>query len=157
MTAFKNFLGKKTREHKKKLHLIEKILKKGGFETEPFVNSDDPYLFVKKLPRLRNLSFGGIRIYFIGEEACFRCQMRSNTQPFGTAYHIDVSEMFKSLSGEKKIAHKIIFYILKQVYDFFVESDRAEKTSDGVAGSNIVITTNDLAGDFGNVNTYRTN
>jgi hypothetical protein len=28
MTAFKNFLGEKVREHKNKLHTIEKILKK---------------------------------------------------------------------------------------------------------------------------------
>jgi hypothetical protein len=63
---------------------------------------------------------------------------------------MDIVQMHKSLEGEGKIPYKIIFYILKEVYDFFVESDRMEKSGDSPLTQNIVITTSDLAGDYGN-------
>jgi hypothetical protein len=150
--TFSSFLTSKERENKEHLNVIQKLLERAGFQVTNKLDDDkEPYVYIHKPvdadPILEGLSFGGARLYTRGSDLiCYRSQNKSNTEPFGTTYFLDVKGMFKDLVKEHdkdKIGHRIIFYIIQEMKNFFVKSARAEKEGedDGQMGSVVMGTT----------------
>lgn len=136
MRSFNAFLSRKERENKEHLHILEQILKKAGFPVSNYLDDNrEPYIYVHKPvdadPILEGLSFGGIRLYTRGREIiCYRSQNKEQTEPFGNTYLLDVKGMFKDLvreSSKDAVGRRIIFYIVKELKDFFLQSAAAEK------------------------------
>lgn len=146
MRNFHTFMDSKQRETKEHLHILRQILGKAGFQVSNFLDDTrEPYIFVHKpvsvSPIIEGLSFGGVRVYSRGKDIiCYRSQNKEHTEPFGGTYHLDVTGIFKDLITEDKdrIGHKIIFYIIKELKDFFVQSAEAEKTGDSAMGAVIM-------------------
>lgn len=160
MKSFNTFLGNKKREDKEKLNIIRNILEKSGFTVNNHIlDPKEPYLYVRKptdvIPQLESLSFGGVRIYNRGKDIiCYRCQNKEDTQPYGTTYQLDIEGIFKSLIKEENkdlIGYKIIFQIIKELKEFFVNSLDAEKESeknDSPMGN--VVIGNSMGTDYSN-------
>lgn len=139
MRSFSSFLTRKDRENKEHLLTLFHILEKAGFQVNNHLDDiKEPYLFIRKPvdvdPILEQLSFGGVRIYTRGNDIiCYRSQNKEHTEPFGTTYQLDISGMFKDLVNETNkdiLGKQIIFYILKELKDFFIRSAQAEKEDD---------------------------
>jgi hypothetical protein len=139
MRSFSSFLTRKDRQNKEHLLTLFHVFKKAGFQIDNHLDDiKEPYLFIRKPvsidPILEQLSFGGIRIYTRGSDiVCYRSQNKEQTEPFGTTYQLDISGMFKDLVRETNkdlLGHQIIFYIIKEVKDFFIRSAQAEKEED---------------------------
>lgn len=134
MRTFREFLGGKKRENKRQLHMIQKLLERGGFKVEDFLDEqfDDAYIYCYN-PQ-KDTSFRGIRIYKIGDQIAYRVQRESKTHPFGTAYLIDMDGIFNDLmsDGTKKehLGKKIIEEIVESIRSFFKESANAERQED---------------------------
>ncbi len=130
--AFTDFIDKKQREANKQLGLIEQLLKKKGFKTENYIyreNNDDAYVYVKN--PFHDTSFDGVRIYKIGETIAFRIQRESDTHPYGSAYALDVEQMFEDLMQEEDVSELqagklIIEAVAKQLNCFFKKSKEVE-------------------------------
>lgn len=127
--SFGQFVDKKTRTARKHLKLIERILKRAGFEVKDHSGDEEPYLYV---PASKKLSFGGIRIYQIGESVAYRVQKEEKTHPYGKAYRLDIEEMYDDLMSEeemneKKAANEVIETIQKELKRFFEKSFDAER------------------------------
>lgn len=134
MSLFGKFLYRKGREHQDRLRLLGLILKRAKFHVIPYLDDHcEPHLFVRK-PKdfgeeMDNLPFGGIRIFFKGSETlAFRPQMKPDVQPFGSAYLLDVTGMYRSLANEdnKNAGIKTVYYIINEIKDFFVQSAKAQ-------------------------------
>ena len=128
--TFSEFIDKKGRETKHQLKTVRKLLEKGGFTVDEFLNdSTDPYIFVHA--NNEDLSFGGVRIYRIGEIMAYRVQKEAETHPYGRAYPLDVEGMFNDLmsetGSEKNSGTKIIRGVVEEFKSFFVKSKDAEK------------------------------
>lgn len=139
MKSFKGFLTIKEQKNKEHLHLLQKILEKAGFQVENHLDDGkEPYIYIRKPVKvdsiIEQLSFGGVRLYTRGRDIiCYRAQNKAETEPFGTSYQLDVEGMFKDLIREKNkdfIGNRIIFYVIKELKEFFVNSARAEKEED---------------------------
>jgi hypothetical protein len=137
MQHFSDFLDRKSRDNKNHLHILGKLFERVGFTVKSALDHhEDPYIYVFKPvnsePILEGLSFGGIRIYTRGRDiVSFRPQNKSDVEPFGSAYLLDVKEMFKSLVEddikEEAVGRKLAKYIVQEVFNFFVKSLKAEK------------------------------
>jgi len=128
MIKFVEFLDKKEREAKKQLKIIEKVLLKNGMNVKDHLDDDDPYIFVSN-PK-KSTFFEGIRIYKVGDQIAFRVQKEEKTEPFGTAYPMNIEEMFEDLISEYKpeeAAKKIMLAVTTEVKKFFERSSLAEK------------------------------
>ena len=135
MLTYKEFLGKKTREGRKQLRIISRVLEHGGFKVKEFLQDNliDPYIFCYNPDH--NTSFKGIRIYKIGDSIAYRIQRESKTHPFGAAYLLDLDDIFNDLTGsgmteDKKLGKKIMHEIIDSIKLFFKESARIEKKED---------------------------
>jgi hypothetical protein len=119
--TFREFVDRKTREAKKHLGTLKKILKRDGMEVKDFLEEEDPYIYVAN--PIGNLSFDGVRIYKIGGEVAYRIQKEDKTHPYGKAYVLDVEGMFHDLLsdniGEQKAG--------EEFKKFFSKSSEAEK------------------------------
>ena len=128
MKSFLEFVDKRTRESKKQLGILKRVLEKGGMSVVDFSEEEDPHLFLKGS---KNLSFEGVRIYKIGGEIVFRVQKEENTHPYGTAYPIQVEEMYDDIISdemdEEKAGKEVIKSISEEMRKFFNRSDKAEK------------------------------
>lgn len=147
MKSFHSFVGHKEMENKEHLHVLRQILEKAGFQVSNHLDDPkEPYVYVKKPinadPILESLSFGGVRLYTRGRDLiCYRAQNKEATEPFGTAYSLDIKSMFKDmiLEDKERIGLKIIFHIVKEIKEFFVKSAEAEKlANDSPIGSVVV-------------------
>src|ERR1017187_6959111 len=99
MRSFNEFVDKKTREAKKQLGIIEKVLHKNGLKVKSHLNDGtDPYVFIED--PTKQLSFGGVRIYKIGDSISFRVQKEEKTHPYGKAYQLDIEGMYKDLTSD---------------------------------------------------------
>jgi hypothetical protein len=134
VAEFGSFLKKRERDNKEKLKLLGLILKKAGFDVHPHLDVyKDPHLFIAKPEGLGeyvdDLSFDGIRIFMRGKDiVCFRSQMKNNAMPFGETYLVDVSGMYRDLmdDDEKKAPYRVIYYVIQELRDFFIQSGHAE-------------------------------
>ena len=131
MSSFGEFVDKKTRNAKKRLSLVEKILQRGGLQTKSHMEEgDDPFIFVN-VPNKR-VSFAGVRVYQIGETIAYRVQKEEKTHPYGKAYRLDIEEMYDDLVSdedisEKKAAYMVIEALPKEIKMFFEKSALAER------------------------------
>ena len=128
MKTFREFVDKKTREAKRQLKIIEKVLRKCGMTAQNFME-EDPYIFVKNTGG--QTSFDGIRIYKIAGTMAYRIQKESKTHPYGTAYMLDVEGMFDDLIAdnvhEEKAGKEVMKAIAEEIQAFFKRSAKAEK------------------------------
>ena len=128
MKSFLEFVDKRTRESKKQLDILKRVLEKGGMSVVDFSEEEDPHLFLKGS---KNLSFEGVRIYRIGGEIVFRVQKEENTHPYGKAYSLQVEEMYDDILSdemdEEKAGKEVIKSISEEMRKFFNRSDKAEK------------------------------
>lgn len=139
MRNFSAFVNQIDRSNKEHLYILYKILETAGFRVSNHLDNDkEPYIYVHKPinadPLLESLSFGGVRIYTRGKDIiCYRPQNKSTTEPFGNTLELDIKGMFKDLvreSNKTAVGHRIIFYIIKEIKDFFSKSAAAEKETD---------------------------
>lgn len=127
-TTFKEFVDKKTREAKKQLHTIEKVLKKEGMNVTNFLEEDEPHIFLRN-PQ-GGTSFDGVRIYKIGGNIAYRVQKEDRTHPYGKAYLLDVEGMFEDLISdqtEQTAGEQVIKSIAQELRKFFEKNAEAEK------------------------------
>lgn len=144
MKSFLEFVDKKSRESKKQLEILKRVLEKGGMSVVDFLEEEEPHLFLKGS---KNLSFEGVRLYKIGGEIVFRVQKEEKTHPYGRAYPIQVEEMYDDIlsddMNEEKAGKEVIKLISEEMRKFFNRSDKAEKEirsiefdkNDGSAGN----------------------
>jgi len=129
MKTFREFVDKKTRESKRQLKIIEKVLRKHGVTTQNFCEEEDPYVFAKNPGG--QTSFDGIRIYKIAGTMAYRIQKEASTHPYGTAYMLDVESMYNDLIAdnvhEEKAGKEVMKAIGEEVAAFFKRSGKAEK------------------------------
>lgn len=130
---------KKDRENKEHLHILKSVLDKAGFQVSNHLDDPkEPYLYIYKPvdidPVMENLSFGGLRVYTRGKDTiCYRAQNKEKTEPFGEAQQLDVKTMFKDLVKDfdkDKIGYRIIFYVIKELKEYFLQSAQAEQEQD---------------------------
>jgi hypothetical protein len=140
MKKFSAFLERKDRLNKDHLRLLGKILERAGFAVKDNLkHHQDPYLYIEKPikanPIIEDLDFGGIRIYSMGKDIIsFRPQNKNESEPFGTAYLLDVKGMFKDLISEgqsEKTAKDLIKYLVEEILNFFLHSARLQNDEDG--------------------------
>lgn len=127
-TTFKEFVDKKTRESKKQLYTIEKVLKKEGMNVVNFLEDDEPHIFLRN-PQ-GGTSFDGVRIYKIGGNIAYRVQKEDRTHPYGKAYLLDVEGMFEDLISdqtEQTAGEQVIKSIAQELRKFFEKNAEAEK------------------------------
>lgn len=128
MKSFLEFVDKRTRQTKKQLEIIKRVLEKSGMSVVDFLEEEEPHIFLKGS---KNLSFEGVRIYKIGGEIVFRVQKEEKTHPYGRAYPIDVEEMYDDIlsdeMNEEKAGKEVMKSISEEMKKFFNRSDKAEK------------------------------
>lgn len=129
MNTFNEFVDKKTRESRKQLKIIEKILRRHKMPVGSFLEEEDPYLFLKN--HQGQASFEGVRIYKIGGALAYRIQKESQTHPYGKAYALDIEGMWDDLisdeTKEDKAGGEIIKAVKEEFQNFFAKSLEAEK------------------------------
>jgi uncharacterized protein (DUF488 family) len=129
MQTFLEYVYKQKRESKRHLEIIKKLLEQNNFKVNDKTGEDDPYLFVQ-VPE-HNLTFGGLRVYQIGNRIAFRTQKRVETEPYGMAYGLDIEEMYEDLLDDnvhdKQIAENLIKSVVDRFNDFFKKSKQAEE------------------------------
>lgn len=129
--TWNEFVDYKVRDVFKKLKIVGALLQKGHFKVEDFIHEDeDPYIFVHT-PKKYDLSFGGIRIYSIGEGLAYRVQNEKDTHPYGESYNLDIEAMWNDLlseyGDEEKCGKKIISALYSEILHFFKHSADAEQ------------------------------
>ena len=128
MELFLEFIDRKQREGKKHLEIISEILKKEGFNVTSHVDNEEPYLFVQN--KETDTSFGGIRIYEIGNMVAYRVQKREKTHPYGMAYRLDMEGMFNDFMSEnmseEDAGKKVMESLTNEISKFFKKSAKAE-------------------------------
>jgi hypothetical protein len=128
--TFREFVDQQGRMGMYHLRTIKKVLESNGFTVESHLKKEDPYIFVYS--NNDDLSFGGVRIYKIGDIIAYRIQKEHDTHPYGSAYLLDIEEIYNDLisdyGDEEKAGEKIIKIIGKEFKTFFKTSYKAEKT-----------------------------
>lgn len=127
MTKFLEFVDRHQREGRRQLKIVAAVLKAGGLQVADHSSDEEPYVFVKGPP----LSFGGVRVYQVGDMLAYRVAKSEKTEPYGTAYKLDLEMMFNDFMGEepsedeagKKTAHAAASELTR----FFQKSQKAEQ------------------------------
>lgn len=132
--SFGDFMNKKKREGIRQLRILHKLFERSGMKVESFIEADDPgsepYIYCYNPSR--NGSFDGVRIYKIGEQLAFRVQKESKTHPYGSAYPLDIEDMFNDFMtddqvDEKQAGMRVIECVGKELRRFFNKSIEVEK------------------------------
>lgn len=132
--SFGEFMNKKKREGLRQLGLLQRLLEQSGLRVEDFLHIEetkqDPYIYCHNPSK--SGSFDGIRIYKLGSQIAFRVQKESQTHPYGSAYPLNIEEMFQDFLSdddvdEKKAGTKVIEHIAKEIKRFFEKSIEAER------------------------------
>ena len=128
MHTFNEFIDKKSREAKKQLGIVKKILEKNNQIVGDHREDEEPHLFLK-CPDGRT-SFDGVRIYKIADSLAYRIQREEKTHPFGKAYPLDIEDMFSDYMTDTKDQEKagkaVIKSIVEELNKFFQKSAEAE-------------------------------
>lgn len=134
MGIFLEFIDKKQRDAVHQLKIVQQILDRHDFIIDSYLDTEEPYIFVKSPDRA--LSFGGIRIYKIGNTLAYRVQKDKRTHPYGKAYNLDLEEMYNDLMSDKmdsqKAGKKVIESVVNEIKKFFDNSKKAEKELRGM-------------------------
>jgi hypothetical protein len=132
-TSFGHFVDKKKRDALKELELIERMLKRHGFQVENHLedsDGEDPYIYCYNPSK--EGSFEGIRIYKIADNLAFRVQKESQTHPYGRAYPLEIEKMYNDFlededTSEDKAGKKVIEAVVKEIRKFFEKSTEVER------------------------------
>lgn len=128
MELFVEFVDRKHREAKRKLRLVKKIMKEGGFDVISRLDDEEPFIYV--LNNKSTTNFSGIRIYEIGGLIAYKVQRTEDVQPYGDARLLDFEEMFHDYmtedDSEKKAGNKVIKSAIDEITRFFEKSAEAE-------------------------------
>lgn len=156
MRNFKEFIDQKTRQARRELTLLHRVLKEMGLESYPLLDEqggkEEPYVFVKATSK--NLSFEGVRIYKVGDVIAYRIQKRKDTQPYGAAYPLDVETMYNDLIGEKmdeeKAGKRVMEAVGGEIQKFFAKCLKSEQRLLDVDGFSKIILKGqiDIAGAY---------
>lgn len=134
LMKFTKFLDSKHRSYRRKLSIIENVLKAFNIKVESYLNQSDSYLYVPA--DVDGLSFNGIRIYGIGDIIAFRVQNESTSHPYGKSYEIKIEELFNTLISEDmdstKAGKEVAKYIKEELISFVKTSVKAEEESAGM-------------------------
>lgn len=129
MKTFREFIDRKTRESKRQLTMIKKILEQDGVEIKDYLNEEEPYLYMKSPGN--KVSFGGVRIYKVLGSLGYRVQKEENTHPYGKAYALPVEEMYDDYLEDdakpKEAAEEVASGVIEELKTFFQKSAEAEK------------------------------
>jgi hypothetical protein len=130
MRTFYEFIDRKTRQDRKHLRIIKKMLESHGIEVKSFLDEqDDPYIFA--VAPNRSLSFDGIRIYKIGGNVAYRIQREDRTPPDGKSYPLNIEDMFEDFMADDikqdEAGKRVINTVVYEVKTFFDKSLEAEK------------------------------
>lgn len=127
--SFKEFINKKGRDASHQLKTIKKLLEKNGFTVESHLSKEDPYIFLYS--NNDQLSFGGVRIYKIGDTIAYRIQKENITHPYGASYPLDIEAMYNDLlsesGNEEKSGKRVISAVVAEFQTFFKKSYKSEK------------------------------
>ena len=128
--SFKRFLNLKNESKRKQLKLMKQMLEKNNIKAFDHLDDEDPYIYIESTEN--GQSFGGVRVYGIGDELAFRVQKREDTHPYGSAYSINIQEIYTDLleTGKKtedEIAVELIKMVSEGFKKFFSESKSQEK------------------------------
>ena len=128
MITFNEFVDSKTRESKKQLSLLKKVIEQTGLSVKDHLDDEEPYLYVKNPSKA---SFDGIRLYKVLDSIGFRIQKEESTHPYGKSYALDVEEMYEDRLEDKekdeKAAKNVMRAIGEELQRFFKKSSEAEK------------------------------
>lgn len=129
METFLEFVNKNKRDGKRHLTILEKVFQRGNMTVKPFMDEDNPYIYVAA--PTKEMSFGGVRVYQIGDTIAYRIQKQENTEPFGRPYLLDVEEMYEDFMAddikEDEAAKRIVQAVADEVSRFFRKSKEAER------------------------------
>jgi len=130
MKTFKEYVDKKTREGRKQLETIKKILEREGLKVTSFLEEEEPYLYL--ISPGGGLPFDGIRIYKIAGTVAYRVQKESKTHPYGKPYQLDIEDMFGDIitdddMNERKAGEEVIKSVVQEFRKFFTQSSEADK------------------------------
>lgn len=154
MKVFKEYHDQVHFDIMNKLQLVKKVFEKCGFRVDDFTKEDSPYVFL--YAPLQNLSFKGVRVYFIGDNLGFRVAKMPETLPYGTAYSLHFQDVFdeildnsgKNSDKEKtKLLREFCKVIGDQMRKFFKDTKKAE---DYLVSAEIIDNTGDSS--FGSIN-----
>lgn len=132
MRHFKEFINEKGRTAKSELDIVQKVLVAKGVKAVSRYDEEgedsEPYVFV---PTDGELSFGGLRIYKVGNHIAYRIQKEEDTQPFGRAYPLEIEEMYNDLVSddmdENKAGKRVMEAIVGEIQRFLERSKKAER------------------------------
>ncbi len=129
-TDFHSFLDKKGRDAKKQLKIVKEILSKHGLKVQDFLEGDeDPYIYVQN--NQGGSSFGGVRVYKIGDMIAYRTQKQPKTYPYGNAYTLKINDMYNDLvsddTKEEEAGKQVIESVAKEIKKFFEVSLKADR------------------------------
>lgn len=135
MEQFLEFVNKRKRNGKRYLNILEKVFKHGNMAVKSFMDEDVPYIFLLT-PNENDQSFGGVRVYQIGDTIAYRVQKQENTEPFGRPYLLDLEEMYEDFMmddiDEHEAAKRIIQAVNDELGRFFRKSKEAEDDFKGL-------------------------
>jgi hypothetical protein len=128
MKTFNEFVDHKTREARKHLGIIKKVLEAHGKHVADHRDEEEPYIFLRGEG---GSSFDGVRIYNIAGSMAYRIQREEATHPYGRSYPLDIEEMFSDYlsdeKDEKKAGKKVMKAITEEFDNFFQKSAEAEE------------------------------
>lgn len=123
---FSSFIDIKNKQTIKQLNILKEILSK-EFEISPYLENDDPYIYLKAK---KETPFQGVRIYKIGSNWAYRIQNESETEPYGKAYPLDLEKMFEEIipdMSEEEAGGVIADALIEEFNIFFEKSAKLDK------------------------------
>jgi hypothetical protein len=130
MSYFKSFLDNKKRTSRKQLRIIKRVLLQNKkFEIKDYTETENQYLYIKSPIQL---SFGGVRLYKIGDTFALRVQNEPDSEPYGKAFILEIEDCFNDLVSESgdelKAGQQSMKIFVDSIINFFEESKKAEDT-----------------------------
>lgn len=129
METFLEFVNKRKRDGKRHLNILEKVFRRGNMPVKSYLDEDNPYIYLTA-PTDTNLSFGGVRVYQVGDTIAYRVQKQEHTEPFGRPYLLDLEEMYEDFMmdeiKEDEAAKRIVEAVTDELKRFFRKSKEAD-------------------------------
>lgn len=152
LMRFSSFLDKKNKQAVRELGIIRDILAEGDFKVEDFLKEESPYVFVNCTDG--GLDFEGVRVYKVGSNLAYRVQKENKTEPYGSAYSLDIENLFGDLvsdMSEDEAAEEIKKAVVEEFKNFFQKSAKAQdELNSGGADPQSKIVVSGGSGDISN-------
>lgn len=133
MRTFNEFRERKDREGARHLRIVRRVLEEAGLTVDDFTKEDDPYVYLHSNDG--RATFGGVRIYPIGDSIAYRMQNDPEAHPYGKSYHLDVENIFNDLlsenDDENKAGKAVMEAIVEEFKNFFEKTLKAQEELDG--------------------------